>query len=135
MYDQSKERELKSGHEVHHDLVQGSVGFGAQETVNSNFVQKWLLCSLDVGKELLLEFGNSGGVNFVKEAPDTAVDDGDLVFDGHGDILTLLEKLSKPHTSVQQLLGGSIKIRTELGEGSDLELQVKTPISKGCLNY
>lgn len=40
--------------------------------------------SLDVGKEFLLEGSDSGGVHFVEVSTDTAVDDGYLLFDGHG---------------------------------------------------
>merc|ERR1719361_588518 len=47
-------------------------------------------------KESLLEVSDLGGVQFVKESSDTTVDDGNL------------------------LLGGSIKIRAKLCEGSDL---------------
>ena len=121
-HDQSKGGFLKSGHEVNHDLVQGGVGGGAQHAVSGDGVKESLLGSLHVGEELLLELGDPGGVNFVKEPSDSTVDDSDLVLDGHGDILTLLKELSQPDTSVQELLGGSVKIRTELGESSDLKL-------------
>lgn len=43
-----------------------------------------------------------------------------LILNGHGHILALLEQLGQTHTTVQQLLGGSIQIGTELSEGSDL---------------
>merc|ERR1719431_1470396 len=82
-------------------------------TVSGNLVQQRLLCSLDVGKELLLKLGDLCGVDLVQESPDTAVNDGNLVLDGHGHVLTLLQQLSQPHASAQQLLGGSVKIRTE----------------------
>merc|ERR1740123_2491301 len=88
--------------------------------VSGNLVQQRLLCSLDVGKELLLKLGDLCGVDLVQESPDTAVNDGDLILDGHGHVLTLLQQLSQPHASAQQLLGGSVKIRTELSESSDL---------------
>merc|ERR1712107_315241 len=67
-----------------------------------------------------LEGGDLAWVNLVQEATDTAVDDGDLVLNGHGHVLALLQQLSQPDTSVQQLLGGGVKIGTELGEGGDL---------------
>ena len=76
--------------------------------------------SLDVLNEGSLEGGDLAGVNLVQEATDTAVDDGDLVLNGHGHVLALLQQLSQPDTSVQQLLGGGVKIGTELGEGGDL---------------
>ena len=76
--------------------------------------------SLDVLNEGSLEGGDLAGVNLVQEATDTAVDDGDLVLNGHGHILALLQQLCQPDTPVQQLLGGSVKIGTELGESGDL---------------
>ena len=68
-----------------------------------------------------LEGGDLAGVNLVQEATDTAVDDGDLVLNGHGHVLALLQKLGQPHASVQQLLGRGVKIGSELGESSDLK--------------
>merc|ERR1719232_1325799 len=77
---------------------------------------------LDVGQELLLELCDLGGVDHVQESPDTAVDDGHLLLDGHGDVLTLLQQLGQSHTSVQQLLGGRVKIRSELSESCNLSV-------------
>merc|ERR1719341_996162 len=91
-------------------------------TVSGNLVQQRLLGSLDVGKELLLKISDLGGVDLVQESPDTAVNDGDLILDGHGHVLTLLQQLSQPHASAQQLLGGSVKIGTKLCESSDLSV-------------
>lgn len=34
-------------------------------------------------------------------------------------VLSLLQQLSEPDTSVQKLLGGSVQVRTELSKGSD----------------
>ena len=110
----------ESSNEGGNNLVEGSVRLGAQVTVSANLVQKRLLCSLDVGKELLLELGDLSGVNFVQESSDAAVDDGHLLLDGHGDVLALLQQLRQPHTSVEQLLRGGVKIRSELGESCDL---------------
>merc|ERR1719295_1955976 len=59
-------------------------------------------------------------VEHVKGSTDTAVDDGNLVLNGHGHVLALLQQLGQPDTPVQQLLGGGVKIGTELGEGGDL---------------
>merc|ERR1719452_187702 len=69
--------------------------------------QQRLLGSLDMFQELLLKLGDPGWVNFVKEASDTAVDDRDLILNGHWDILTLL-KLGKSHTTVKELLCGCV---------------------------
>ena len=83
-------------------------------------VQKGSLGSLDMFQKLLFEIGDFAGVDFVQESTDTAVDDCDLFLDSHGHVLTLLQELSQPDTTVQQLLGGSVQIGTELGESGDL---------------
>merc|ERR1739847_212795 len=112
----------KTSNEGSDDLVEGSVRLGAEVTIGTNLVQKGLLGSLDVSEELLLELGDLGRVDFVQESPDTAVDDGHLVLNGHGDVLALLEQLSQSDTSVEELLSGSVKIRPELGESCDLSV-------------
>ena len=89
-------------------------------TISANLVKEGLLGSLHVSEELLLELSDLLGVDFVQESPDTAVDNGHLLLNGHGDVLALLQELSQPHTSVEQLLGGGVKIRPELGESCDL---------------
>merc|ERR1712020_456842 len=85
-------------------------------------VKEGLLGSLDVSEELLLELGDLGRVDFVQESPDTAVDDGHLLLNGHGDVLALLQQLSEADTSVEKLLGSGVKIRPELGESCDLSV-------------
>merc|ERR1719454_2196687 len=109
-----------AGDEGLHNLVQLSVGVCGEGTVLPDLVEQGLVGSLDVLNEGSLEGGDLAGVNLVQEATDTAVDDGDLVLDGHWHVLALLQQLSQPDTSVQQLLGGGVKIGTELGEGGDL---------------
>ena len=47
-------------------------------TILRNLVQQRLLCSLHVGQEGLLEVGDLGGVQFVEEPSDSAVDYGNL---------------------------------------------------------
>ena len=111
----------KPGNESSNNLVESSVRLGAQVTIGTNLVKEGLLGSLDVSEELLLELGDLGRVDFVQESPDTAVDDGHLLLNGHGDVLALLEQLSQPHAPVQQLLGGRVKIGPELGESCNLE--------------
>merc|ERR1719468_400394 len=110
----------RGGHEVGDDLVQGLVRGLGEGTIRSNRIQKTSLGGLDVRQESLLELSDLGGVQFVKESSDTTVDDGNLLTNGHGHVLTLLQKLGQPDTTVKQLLGGSVKVRAELGESSDL---------------
>jgi len=112
----------KPSNEGGDNLVEGSVRLGAKVTIGTNLVKEGFLCSLDVSEELLLELGDLGRVDFVQESPDTAVDDGHLVLNGHGDVLALLEQLSQSDTSVEELLSGGVKIRPELGESCDLSV-------------
>ena len=119
---ESKDEGLsKARDEGGNDFVEGSVRVLAEMTVSGDFVKERLLGSSDVGQELLLKLGDLSGVDLVQESSDSAVDDGDLLLDGHGHVLSLLQQLGQSDTSVQQLLGGGIKIRTELGESSDLD--------------
>ena len=53
---------------------------------------------------------------------DTSVKNGDLFFGGNWNVLLLLEQFSELLTSVEQLLGGSIEVGTELGEGGDFTI-------------
>ena len=53
---------------------------------------------------------------------DSAVDGGDLLLDGHGDVLPLLQQLRQPHAAVQQLLRGGVQVGAELREGRDLSV-------------
>mmetsp|Transcript_108989 Transcript_108989/g.150728 ORF Transcript_108989/g.150728 Transcript_108989/m.150728 type:complete len:396 (-) Transcript_108989:302-1489(-) len=53
---------------------------------------------------------------------DTSVEDANLLLNGDGDVLLLVEELSKLLTSVKHVLGGGIQIGTELGESSDFSV-------------
>ena len=120
----------ESSNEGGNNLVEGSVRLGAQMTIGTNLVKEGLLGSLDVSEELLLELGDLGRVDFVQESPDTAVDDGHLLLNGHGDVLALLQQLSQTDTSVEELLSGGVKIGSELGESSDLNIKYEVNSSQ-----
>merc|ERR1719384_119770 len=109
-----------AGDEGLHNLVQLGIRVCREGAVCPDLVQQALVGSLDVLNEGSLKGSDLAGLNFVEESTDTAVDDGDLVLNGHGHVLALLQQLSQPDTPVQQLLGGGIKIGTKLGEGGDL---------------
>ncbi len=47
-------------------------------------------------------------------------DDGDLVLDGHGDVLALLEELGEALAALELLAGGGVQVGGELGEGGHL---------------
>jgi hypothetical protein len=70
--------------------------------------------------ELDFEICDPAGVNLVQISSHTAINDGNLILNGHGDILALFKQFSQPDATVQQLLGTGVKIRSELGEGRDL---------------
>ena len=70
----------------------------------------------------LLESADFLGLDLVKVTTDTSEENAGLLLDGHGHVLLLLEELGELLSSVEELLGGSIKIGTELGEGGDLTI-------------
>jgi hypothetical protein len=78
--------------------------------------------ALEVVEEEFLEFADFGGLDLVEEATDTSVEDADLLLSDHGYVLLLLEELGELLTSVEEMLGGSVEIGTELGEGGDLSV-------------
>jgi len=69
-----------------------------------------------------LELGDLRSLELVKETSDTSVQNADLFLSGDGNVLLLLEELGELLTSVEELLGGGIKIGTELGEGGDFSV-------------
>ena len=77
---------------------------------------------LEVVEEEALELANLGGQHLVEETTDTSVEDAHLLLSNHGHVLLLLEELGELLTSVEEVLGGSVEIRTELGEGGDFSV-------------
>jgi len=72
--------------------------------------------------EFGFEFSQVGGGDLIEMTLDTSVKDANLLLDGDGDVLLLVEELSKLLTSVKHVLGGGIQIGTELSEGSDFSV-------------
>lgn len=70
----------------------------------------------------LFELSNVGGLDLVKISSYTSIKDANLLFSWHGNVLSLLKELGELLTSVEKLLGSSIEVRSELGEGSDLSV-------------
>ena len=86
--------------------------------------------ALEVFEEEFLEFADLGGLDLIEEATDTSVEDANLLLSDHGNVLLLLEELSELLTSVEEMLGGSIEIRTELSEGSDFSVLGKLELER-----
>ena len=86
--------------------------------------------ALKMFKEEALELANLGGLHLVEEATDTGVEDADLLLSGDWHVLLLLEELGELLTSVEEMLGGSIEIRAELGEGGDLSVLGKLQLER-----
>ena len=70
----------------------------------------------------LLELAKLAGLDLVKVSTDTGEENAGLLLDGHWHVLLLLKELGQLLTSVEELLGGSIQIRTALGESGDLTI-------------
>jgi hypothetical protein len=83
-----------------------------------------------VGEEHLFEFADLGGDEFIEVSVDTTEENADLLRDGHGDELVLLEELGELLSSVKLLLSSGIKIGTELSEGGDLTVLGKLELER-----
>ena len=83
-------------------------------------VEEGLLVGAEVRKEVSLPLEDLGNGDVVEVTVDTSEDEGNHLVDGHGLVLLLLEELSETLTTVEGLLGGSVQVGTELGEGGDL---------------
>jgi len=124
MYTDSVSRLLRveGDDEVCDDLLQLGVGGVGDLALGGDDGKDVLVLGPHQGEELSFEFADESGVKLVKVSTDTGVDDSDLILDGHWHVLTLLEELSETNTTAEKLLGGGVKIGTELGEGSDLTI-------------
>ena len=70
----------------------------------------------------LFKLRNLASLQLVKETTHTSVKNANLLLSWDGHVLLLLEQFSQLLSSVQELLGGSVEIRTELGEGGDFSV-------------
>jgi hypothetical protein len=116
------EFEAGSGHELFNESLE--VGLSLVRDVALSADSNWDVGSLGVnGLEVhFLEPRDLSGIDLIQVASDASVQNASLLFDGHGDVLLLLEELSELLSSVKELLGGSIEIGTELGESGDLTI-------------
>lgn len=92
----------------------------AEDTLGAEGVEELGLVGAEVGKEVGLPGEDLVDGDAVEVTVDTGEDEGNHLVDSHGLVLLLLEQLGETLTTVQGLLGGSVKVGTELGEGSNL---------------
>jgi len=95
--------------------------------------------SVEVVEVSFLEFADVGGGDLVEVSLDSSVQHANLLFSGHGHVLLLLQELGQLFSSVEEVLGGSVEIRSELGEGSDLSVLGELELHRSrdllhCLN-
>jgi len=102
------------------DILKLGEGLSGQVTRLADLLKEVLVVGDQVGDEGTLVLADTVDGDLVEETVDTGEDDGNLVLNGEGLVLGLLEQLGKTGTTVQQELGGGIQIGTELGEGGDL---------------
>jgi hypothetical protein len=84
----------------------------------------------EVREDHLFESTDFGSEEFIEVSVNTTEKDTDLFGEGHGDELVLLEELGELLSSVELLLGGGIKIGTELGEGGDFSVLGKLELER-----
>lgn len=102
------------------DLLEGSLGLLADLALLLDGLLDLRVVALEVSKEVRLPLEDLGDGDVVEVTVDTSEDERDHVGNGHRGVLLLLEQLSETLTTVESLLGGGIKIGTELSEGSNL---------------
>jgi hypothetical protein len=102
--------------------LDGAIGLLGKLSLSSNSLKNVGVLGVDGLEIKFLEGSNIGSVDFVEVTSDTGVKDANLLLCWHWNVLLLLKELSKLLTSVKELLGGGIKIGTELGESGNLSV-------------
>lgn len=122
--------ESRVGHEVLIDGMEVSVGLfgdGLLGVDSSNHVS---VLGSEVGEDHLFEFADLSSEELIEVSVNTTEEDADLLGNGHGDELVLLEELGELLSSVELLLGSGIKIGTELSEGGDFSVLGKLELER-----
>ena len=122
--------ETSSGDELLEDLAEVSIDLVVELLLCLDAVNDVRMLALEMVKEELLELADLGGLDLIEETTDTSVENADLLLSDHGNILLLLEELSELLASVEEMLGGSIEIRTELSEGSNFSVLGKLELER-----
>jgi len=108
--------------ELFKDLSDFSVGLVSELTLGFDSGEEGTMFRLDVIHVFCFEFSNIGSGDFIEISFNTGVENNNLLFSWHWDVLLLLKELGKLLSSVEELLGSGIKIGTELSESSDLSV-------------
>jgi hypothetical protein len=106
--------------ELGDDVLDLGLKLLAEGTLVLELLEEARLVGAEVREELRLPLEDLGDGNVVEVTVDTGEDEGNHLVDGHGLVLLLLEELGETLTTVEGLLGGSVQVGTELGEGGDL---------------
>ena len=99
-----------------------SVELGRDGELSADSLKDVRVLGSNVLKVDLLELANVSGGDLVEVTTGTSIENADLLLRGHGNVLLLLDDLDELLTTVELLEGGSIEVRAELGEGSDLSV-------------
>ena len=118
----AREGETAGWDEFFEDGFDICVGLVGDHALGSKSLEDVRVLGSNVIKVELFEFSNISGLDLVEVTSDTGIKDANLLLSWHWHVLSLFQELGKLLTSVKELLGGSIKIGTELGEGSDLSV-------------
>ena len=111
---------VEGGVEVSDGLLEGGLGLLGDLALLLDGSLDLGVGALEVSKEVRLPGEDLVDGDGVEETVNTGEDERNHVGNGHGGVLLLLEELSQTLTTGKGLLGGGIKIGTELSEGSDL---------------
>lgn len=102
------------------DLSQLSISLLANLALLLNNLENTRTAGLQVSQEVSLPLQDLVNGDLVKETVNTGENERNHLVDSHGGVLLLLQQLSQSLTTRKSLLGGSVQVGTELGEGSDL---------------
>ena len=114
--------EAASGEELLEHGLHVSIELGRDGELSADSLKDVRVLGSNVLKVERLELADVLGGDLVEVATGTSVEDADLLLGRHGDVLLLLDDLDELLTTVELLEGGSIEVRAELGEGSDLSV-------------
>jgi hypothetical protein len=104
------------------NLSNFGVGLVGELTLTLDCGEETRMFRLEVIHVFYFELSNIGSGDFIEISFNTGVENNNLLFNWHWDVLLLLKELSELLSSVKELLSSGIKIGTELGESSNLSV-------------